>query len=202
LDDSGKKSFNEISKDRDERIRQFLKKGFEKSSEPIDATRVRKSLCPICGYPVFLDEVMIILPPEEDGMYAHEKCYKKYGRKDTFWWIYATPNRKPDHMRRSHTDYFEDLEEEMERRGIKKRCKICLLRVHVNLNGYNTRAQEPVYMEDGTWAHQGCAEGDESIRTFTLLETGMGTIKAPSVPDCPKCGFPMVEDHWCPTGRR
>ena len=200
MNGSGKKTLAQISKDRDERVRQFLKEGLEKPPAPIDETRVRKSLCPICGYLVFQDEVMIILPPEEDGMYAHEKCYEKHGRKGTFWWIYATPNLASDHMRRSHADYFDDLEEEMGKRGIKKRCKICLLRVHVSDNKYHTTLQEPVYMEDGTWAHKGCANDDKSIRTFTLLETGMGTIKAPSVPDCPKCGLPKVEHHWCPIG--
>lgn len=175
-----KKPFTEISKDRTEKIRKWLKEELSKPPKPIDKTRVRKSLCPICGHPVFVDEVMIILPPEEDSMYAHEKCYKKHGRRGTFWWIYATPNlRFPGHMKRSHTDYFEDLEEEMERRGIKKRCKICLLRVHINLNGYHTVAHEPVYMKDGSWVHRGCAERDHSIGEFTHLETGEGVIKGP-----------------------
>ena len=192
-----KKPFTEISKDRDEKIRQWLKEELSKLPKPIDKTRVRKSLCPICGYPVFVDEVMIIIPPEEDGMYAHEKCYKEHGRKGTFWWIYATPNLALNHMRRSHADYWEDLEEEMERRGIKKRCKICLLRVHVSDNKYHTRSQEPVYMRDGTWAHIGCVMSNKLIGEYILLETGMITTKAPSVPDCPKCGYPLVEHHWC-----
>ena len=183
-----KKPFTEISKDRDEKIRKWLKEELSKPPKPIDKTRVRKSLCPICGYPVFVDEIMIILPPEEDGMYAHEKCYKKHGREGDFWWEYVTGSPR-NVNRRSGIDYFKDLKEEMEKRGIEKRCKVCLLRIDVT----EYRVERiPVYMKDGSWAHKGCAYNDHSISEFTLLDTGEGYIRGPTCtcqtgPLC-KCG--------------